>query len=167
MDNFCLFSNTIEGLKNQTKKLMKMCEYINLKSSPSKFKLSSAVKFGGTIISSQKIKDGHVIFLYPPDQRILAVTEMQSPRNKKELITLCGMISSLGDWFPSIQFNMKNLRTGCGVMKKFEWTKIMETEFKAVKNIFTHQIRFSPPGCGQEDQLHWDWLRTVPECQFP
>ena len=29
-------------------------------------------------------------------------------------------------------------------MKRFEWTKIMETEFKAVKNIFTHQIRLSP-----------------------
>ena len=61
---------------------MKMCEDINLKLSPSKFKLSSAVKFGETIISSQKIKDGHVIFLDPPDQRIVAVTEMQSPKSK-------------------------------------------------------------------------------------
>ena len=69
---------------------------------------------------------------------------MQTPKNKKELRTLCGMISSLGDWFPSIQFNIKNLRSGCGEMKRFEWTKIMETEFKAVKHIFTHQIRLSP-----------------------
>ena len=29
-------------------------------------------------------------------------------------------------------------------MKRFEWTKIQETEFKAVKHIFTHQIRLSP-----------------------
>ena len=54
------------------------------------------------------------------------------------------MISSLGDWFPSIKFKMKNLREGCGLMKIFEWTKIMEIEFEAVKNIFTHQIRLSP-----------------------
>ena len=47
----------------------------------------SAVKFGGTIISSQKIKDGHLIFLDLPDQSILAVTEMPTPRNKKELRT--------------------------------------------------------------------------------
>ena len=66
----------------QINKLMKMCEAINLKLSPSKFTLSTAVKFGGTIISSQKIKDGHVIFLDPPDQRILAVTEMPPPRSK-------------------------------------------------------------------------------------
>merc|ERR1711891_101210 len=39
---------------------------------------------------------------------------------------------------------MKNLWAGCGVMKKIEWTKIMEIEFEAVKNIFTHQIRLSP-----------------------
>ena len=39
---------------------------------------------------------------------------------------------------------MKNLRAGCGMMKKFEWTKIMEIEFNAVKNICTHQIRLSP-----------------------
>ena len=123
---------------------MEMSSDLNVKLSPSKFKLSSAVKFGGTIIISKKIKDGHVIFLDLPDQRIVGVTEMQTPKNKKELRTLCGMISSLGDWFPSIQFNIKNLRSGCGEMKRFEWTKIMETEFKAVKHIFTHQIRLSP-----------------------
>jgi len=96
------------------------------------------------VISSQKIKDGHVIFLDPPDQRILAVTEMSTPRTKKELKTLCGMIESLRDWFPSIQFNMEDLRTGCAHMKNFEWTNITGQEFKAVKEIFTHQIRLSP-----------------------
>ena len=29
-------------------------------------------------------------------------------------------------------------------MKNFEWTNIMGQEFKAVKDIFTHQIRLSP-----------------------
>ena len=144
VDDFCLFGSTIEDLENQILKLMKMCSEINLKLSPSKFKLSTAVKFGGTIISSEKIKNGHVIFMDPPDQRIVAVTEMRSPRTKKELRTLCGMISSLGDWFPSIQFNMKNLRAGCAEMRRFEWTKIMQTEFEAVKHIFSHQIRLSP-----------------------
>ena len=54
------------------------------------------------------------------------------------------MVSSLGEWFPSIQFNMANLRAGCAEMRRFEWTKIMENEFQAVKHIFTHQIRLSP-----------------------
>ena len=109
-----------------------MCSSINLKLSPSKFKLSTAVKFGGTVISSQKIRDNHIIFLDPPDSRILAVTEMATPRTKKELQTLCGMISSLKDWFPSIQFNTDNLRAGCAHLKHFSWTDIMEEEFNAV-----------------------------------
>ena len=144
VDDFCLFGNSIKDLEDQIEKLMKMCSEINLKLAPSKFKLSNSVKFGGTIISSQRIKDGHVIFIDPPDQRIVAVTEMRNPRNKKELRTLCGMVSSLGDWFPSIQFNMANLRAGCAEMRRFEWTKVMEEEFRAVKHIFTHQIRLSP-----------------------
>ena len=82
VDDFCVFSDTLEGLEKQIDKLMKMCESINLKLSPSKFKLSTAVKFGGTVISSQKIGDGHVICLNPPDSHILAVTEMTTPYQK-------------------------------------------------------------------------------------
>ena len=67
-------------MEKQILKLLKMCQSINLKLSPSKFKLSTAVKFGGAVISSQKIKDDHVIFLDPPDSCILAVTEMATPR---------------------------------------------------------------------------------------
>ena len=55
VDDFCVFSDTLEGLEKQIEKLLKMCSSINLKLSPSKFKLSTAVKFGGTVISSQKI----------------------------------------------------------------------------------------------------------------
>merc|ERR1712030_239484 len=111
---------------------------------PSKFKLSTAVKFGGTIISSNRIKEGNVIFIDPPDKRIIAVTEMRNPTTKKELRTLCGMVSSLGEWFPNVQFNMKNLRLGCAENTRFKWNQAMENEFIAVKHIFTHQIRLSP-----------------------
>ena len=54
------------------------------------------------------------------------------------------MVSSLGDWFPGVQFTMKNLRAGCAENKKFEWTKLIENEFKQVKQVFKNQIRLSP-----------------------
>ena len=66
VDDFCIFGSSIKDLEEQIEKLMKMCAKINLKLAPSKFMLSSAVKFGGTIISSQRIKDGNVIFIDPP-----------------------------------------------------------------------------------------------------
>ena len=72
-----------------------------MKLAPSKFSLSTAVKFGGTIISAEKIKENSVIFLDPPDNRILAVTEMEKPKTKKDVQRLCSMISSLKLWFPS------------------------------------------------------------------
>merc|ERR1712030_103564 len=56
----------------------------------------------------------------------------------------CGMVSSLGEWFPNVQFNMTNLRLGCAENTRFQWNQAMENEFLAVKHIFTHQIRLSP-----------------------
>ena len=119
VDDFMLFASTLKDLEIQINKLMVMCAKMNLKLSPSKFRISNAVKFGGTIISSEKIQNGHVIFMDPPDQRIVAVTEMPSPKTKKDLRVLCGMVSSLGDWFPAMQFNKKNLRAGCAENRKF------------------------------------------------
>merc|ERR1712120_104398 len=88
---------------------MKLCSKINLKIAPSKFVLNTAVKFGGTIISDEKIKNNSVIFLDPPDKRILAVTEMVQPKSRKDLQRLTGMISSLKSWFPSVSFATKAL----------------------------------------------------------
>ena len=104
IDNFLLYSDTLQGLEEQIGKLIKLCRRINLKLSPAKFSLSETVKFGGAIISAEKIKDQSIIFLDPPDSRILAITEMPAPKTKKELQSFCGMVSSLRGWFPNVSF---------------------------------------------------------------
>ena len=144
IDDFCLFGRTLKDLEEQIDKLAKLCKKINLKLAPSKFTLSTAVKFGGTIISAEKIKENSVIFLDPPDNRILAVTEMEQPKTKKDVQRLCSIISSLKPWFPSINFATKALRGACGSNSKFIWTPDMDLELKKVKIIFTDQIRLSP-----------------------
>ena len=78
-----LYSSTVKGLEEQIGKLMKLCKRINLKLSPAKFSLSEAVKFGGVIISAEKIKDQSIIFLDPPGARILVLTESTARRPKK------------------------------------------------------------------------------------
>ena len=50
IDDFLLFSDTLEGLEEQIKKLIQLCRKINLKLAPSTFTLSDSVKFGGTTI---------------------------------------------------------------------------------------------------------------------
>ena len=96
IDDFCVFGKTLKDLEIQIEKLAKLCRRINLKLAPSKFSLSTAVKFGDTIISAEKIEENSVIFLDPPDNRILAVTEMETPKTKKDVQKLCGMISLYG-----------------------------------------------------------------------
>ena len=106
--------------------------------------MNTAVKFGGTIISAEKVAENSIIFLDPPDNRILAVTEMKRPESTKNVQTLMGMISSLKPWFPNINFTTPALRGACGNKSKFIWTPEMNLEFEKVKLIFTDQIRLSP-----------------------
>ena len=128
----------MEDLEIQIEKLIKLCRRINLKLAPSKFSLSTAVKFGGTIISAEKNQENSVIFLDPPDSRILAVMEMETPRTKKDIQKLCGMISSLKPWFPSINFPTDAMRKGCAHTSKFIWTPEMELEYSLIKLGFPH-----------------------------
>merc|ERR1712030_134190 len=110
IDDFCLFARTLPELEEQIDKLAALCNRINLKLSPSKFSLSTSVKFGGTIISAEKVADNSIIFLDPPDNRILAVTEMERPESTKNVQQLMGRISSLKPWFPNISFTTPALR---------------------------------------------------------
>ena len=70
-----------------------------------------------------------IIFLDPPESRILAITEMPAPSSKKELQSYFGMISSLKNWFPNISFANKNLRAGTTHGSKFIWTPNMQREY--------------------------------------
>ena len=130
IDDFLLYGTTLEDLELQIEKLMKLCSRINLKLAPSKFVLNTSVKFGGTVISAEKIQNNSVIFLDPPDKRILAVTEMEQPKSRKDLQRLTGMISSLRAWFPSVSFAAKALFGASGNSgAKFVWTPEMEKDF--------------------------------------
>ena len=83
IDDFLLYSDTLQGLEEQIGKLIKLCRRINLKLSPAKFTLSESVTFGGTIISAEKIKNQSIIVLDPHDSRILAITKMPVLKSKK------------------------------------------------------------------------------------
>ena len=62
IDDFLLYGTTLKDLEIQIEKLMHLCSKINLKLAQSKFVLNTSVKFGGTVISAEKIKNNSVIF---------------------------------------------------------------------------------------------------------
>merc|ERR1711891_140605 len=160
IDDFCLFAKTLPELERQIDKLAELCRKINLKLSSSKFTLSTSVKFGGTIISAEKVADNSIIFLDLPDNRILAVTEMERPESTKNVQQLMGMISSLKPWFPNINFTTPALRAASGNGTKFIWTPEMNAEFEKVKIIFTDQIRLSPFNPEREINILIDAAKT-------
>merc|ERR1712215_415737 len=158
VDDFLLYGTSLKDVEEQIEKLMHLCTKINLKLAPSKFVLNTAVKFGRTVISAEKIKNNSVIFLDPPDKRILAVTEMERPKTRKDLQGLTGMISALRAWFPSVRFAVKSLFGASGnVGAKFIWTPEMEKDFQLVKHIFNKQIRLSPFDPKKKINLLIDW----------
>ena len=54
------------------------------------------------------------------------------------------MLASLQSWFPSLPLNIPNLRKATAGSSKFEWTDLLEEEYKAVKDIMVSHIRISP-----------------------
>ena len=88
---------------------MEWCKRINLKLSPRKFKINSTVKFGEMVVSAEKIQNQSIVFLDPPDGRILALTDMKRPETKREVQILCGCIAALQAWTPNIPYSISNL----------------------------------------------------------
>ena len=86
IDNFLLYSESLQGLEEQIGKLIKLCQRINLKLSPSKFTLSESVTFGGTVISAEKIKNQSIIFLDQHGTKFLWTPNMQEEFDQIRLI---------------------------------------------------------------------------------
>ena len=136
MDDWLLFGQTLEEVEKKLSNLMEFCKSHNLKLDPNKLVISEEVEFGGTVISAETIKHEDVLFIGPK-----AFAELKKPTCKKEVQVFCGMIASLQSWFPSLPLNIPNLRKPTAGASKFTWTKILEDEYAAVKEIITTQIR--------------------------
>ena len=65
MDDFMIYASSIEELEAQIGKHMKWCRQINLILSPRKFKLDTRVKFSGSIVTAEKVKDKTLFCIDP------------------------------------------------------------------------------------------------------
>ena len=85
------------------------------------------------IVSAEKIKNETVVFIDPPDGRVEALAKMKRPENKKEIQILCGCISALQSWFPSVSYQIPNLRKACAGNRQFEWSTLLENNTRGSK----------------------------------
>ena len=59
----------------------------------------------------------------PRDKRVKAFMDLKKPETKKEIQGMCGMLSSLQQWNPSLPLNLSMLRKLIVSKGKVTWTE--------------------------------------------
>ena len=70
--------------------------------------------------------------------------ELKKPEKKREIQVLCGMMSSLQRWYPSLPLNLTMLRKLTVGKGKVEWTEELEVEYQNAMDIMKTRIKLSP-----------------------
>ena len=76
--------------------------------------IGEEVEFAGTVIRVDTVENEEVVRILPRDKRIKALFDLKKPETKKEIQVLCGILSSLEIWNPSLPLNLSMLRTASG-----------------------------------------------------
>ena len=70
-------------------------EETNLKLKPSKMTIEDEVEFAGAKIRAETVENEDVVSILPRDKRVKAFFALKKSETKKEILVLCGMLSSL------------------------------------------------------------------------
>ena len=130
MDDLLIYSETLEGLKQELDMFLAVCKKTILKLKTSKFCIGEEVEFRGAIISSESVGKETVVCVLPKNQCIKAFQNLKKPMTKQDVQVFCRMLASLQAWNPSIAMNATSLRAATGSRGKFVWTEDMEYEYR-------------------------------------
>ena len=144
MDDFLIGARTLDELEAKITKLLQYFEKINLKLAPSKVEIGRCVTFGGCKISSETLSSGDHIFIEPRNGRVDALLDLETPKSKKELQCLAGMLSSLQKWFPAAPLSCPLIRKAAGSKEKFSWSDPLKQEYDYIREMMQSHIRISP-----------------------
>ena len=100
--------------------------------------IGEEVEFAGTPIRAETVKNEDVVSILPRDKRL------KKPETKKEIQVLCGMLSSLRIWNPSLPLHLSMLRKATASKEKIIWNDELEAEYNNAIDIMRTRIRLSP-----------------------
>ena len=69
---------------------------------------------------------------------------LKKPETKKEIQVMCGMLSSMQRWNPSLPLNLSMLRKLTVRKGKITWTDELEVEYQNAIDIMKTRIKLSP-----------------------
>ena len=93
------------GEKTKLGIFLEFCRGKNLKLKPSKLNIPEQFELGGAVISSELVKNEHVVCVLPKDKRVQAFFDLKKPQNKNDIHIFCGILASLQQWNPNIPLN--------------------------------------------------------------
>lgn len=115
-DDILVFGRTKQEHDEALKKVLERAKQKNVKFNVNKAQISSEqVKYLGNIISHNQIK--------PDPDRLLAIREMGSPTNKKDLQTFLGVINIMRSFIPNLSDKTEKLRELLQKNIIFKWTE--------------------------------------------
>ena len=120
VDDWLVRAFDLQDLENKQTHLLKFCHKVEL---------------GGCLLNAQTLQSGNSVFLEPWEGRVTAFQELTKPQTKNDLQLMCGFISTLQMWYPSVPLNIPNLRKAAGGKKKFDWNEDMKKEYDAIKQV--------------------------------
>ena len=123
--------------------------------------ISEEVELAGTMIRAKMVQNEDVVSILPRDKRVKAFMELKKPETKKVIEVLCGMISSLQRWNPSLPLNLTMLRKLTVGKGKVDWTDELEVEYQNAIDIMKTRIKLSPYDPTKRLHLIIDGAKTV------
>jgi len=130
MDDLLIYGSSQEEHDKNLENVMKRCQEKNIKLNIKKcqFKVQE-VKYMGHTVTAQGLK--------PDDNKIEAIKAMQSPKDKKGLQEILGMVTFLARWVPNLSTVTAPMREMLENDVIFEWGDAQEKSFKKVKELLT------------------------------
>lgn len=126
IDDLLIFGSCKSSHDRNLKKVLERCRKINLKLNLSKCKFGlKEIKYLGHLITSNGI--------YPDNSHISAITNMPTPKDKKDVERLLGLVTYVGSFIPSLSDKTLALRELLKKGTEWQWYDRHDKCFSEIK----------------------------------
>ena len=148
-DDILIFANSVDEHNRCLEKILSRCRDVGIKLNVDKCQFyMSEVKYIGHIISKEGMK--------PDPDKISDITNMPTPRSKKDVQRLLGMITYLSKYIPNLSTITQPLRQLLHKRTEFIWTFEQNKAFDQIKQTLTSAPVLAFYDVNKEVELHCD-----------
>jgi hypothetical protein len=147
IDDILTASDSVAQMEKRPRHLLDICRTKNIKLNPQKFSIGHIVQFGAVDLKGVKAKGDmeRRVYIAPASRRLEEFLEIETPKNKKDVMRIIGLANQLKKWVPEMAFSTVHLRRLSSVNVRFVWTPDLESELKKLKETIKNCV-------GSQDQ---------------